>query len=220
MAKKKKNKSGTLKRLSFPDDEKNRSWLRPLLEAYHIVDKGIAKAIEIEQRKGRKLACSKGCSTCCTTHADIPIYPLELSGIAWYVNDKISGTAREVLKKQLGNFKKNAPCPFLLDGACSIHPMRPMACRQFNVFGKSCAHGEDPFHSRREDVMDPVKKHVDQAFYIMLPFYGVEKESERIRIVETGEFHEMVKELHACNWKELAEKMERRDKGRLTASDE
>ncbi len=90
--------------------------------------------------------------------------------------------------------------------------MRPMACRQFNVFRKPCEEGEDPYYTRREDVMDPVKKYVDQAFFIMLPFHGVEKDSERIRIVETGAFHKTVKELHACNWRNLAEKMDRFDR--------
>ncbi len=212
MAKKNKNKSSSIKRLSFPSDEVKKSWLKPLLEGYHIVDKGVSKAISEERKKGRKLACGKGCSTCCGTHQDIPIYPLELTGIIWYVNEKIAGELRNVLKTQLSEFKKSSPCPFIVDNACSIHPMRPMACRQFNVFGMQCTQGEDPYHTRREDVMDPVKKYVDQAFYIMLPFYGIEKESERIRIVETGGFHKMVRELHSCNWKELAEKMERFDK--------
>lgn len=206
---KKKNKSGSgkTKRLSFPDDEKKRSWLKLLLDAYQIVDKGVAAAIGSARKKGRKPACSKGCATCCAK--DIPIYPLELIGISWYVTEKITGPVREVLKKQLSGFIKVSPCPFLLEGACSIHPMRPIACRQFNVFGKPCEEGEDPYYTRREDVMDPLKKHVDQAFFIMLPFYGVEKESERIKIIERGDFHKMVKELQACNWKELAEKMER-----------
>jgi Fe-S-cluster containining protein len=213
MSKKKKNKSapGRDKRLSFPGDEKNRSWLALLLEGYHIVDKGVAKAIAAEKKKGRTLACAKGCAHCCSTHQDIPIYPLEISGISWYVTEKIKGDLREVLKKQLADFKKGDACPFLIHGACSIHPIRPMACRQFNVFGRPCEAGEDPFYSRREDVMDPVKKHVDQAFYIMLPFYGVENESERIKAVERGDFHRLVKELHGCNWNELAGKMKRYD---------
>ncbi|MBI5409642.1 MAG: YkgJ family cysteine cluster protein [Nitrospirae bacterium] len=195
------------KRLSFPDDEKKHSWLGLLLDAYFIVDKGIAKAIEEEKKKGRKLACAQGCSSCCRTHKDIPVYPLELICISWYATGKVTGAVREALKKQLEGYKKNGPCPFLIEGACSIHPMRPMACRQFNVFGKPCEEGEDPFYSRREDVMNPVKKHVDQAFYIMLPFYGIEKESERIKVVESGSFHKLVKDLHACNWKTLAKTM-------------
>jgi Fe-S-cluster containining protein len=214
MAKNKKtrSKADKTKRTSFPHDEKERSWLKLLLDAYFIVDKGIAKAIEAERKKGKKLACSKGCSTCCSTHNDIPIYPLEIIGITWFAAEKISGPERQILKKQLADFRKIPPCPFLIEGVCSVHPVRPMACRQFNVFGKPCKKGEDPFHTRREDVMDPVKKHVDQAFFLMLPYYGIEKESERIRIVEAGGFHKMVKELHACNWTELAAKMDRFDR--------
>ncbi len=214
MAKKKKNRSkaDNVKRISFPDDEWTRSWMKLLLDAYFIVDKGIAKAIEAERKRGMELACAKGCSTCCSTHSDIPVYPLEIIGITWYVTEKIDGPDRQILKKQLSDYKKSPPCPFLIEGACSVHAARPMACRQFNVFGRPCEKGEDPFYTRREDVMDPVKKHVDQAFFLMLPYYGVEKESERIRIVETGSFHEMVKELHACSWTELAVKMERFDR--------
>jgi Fe-S-cluster containining protein len=214
MGKKRKIKSTTdrVKRLSFPHEEKNLAWLKILLDTYFIVDKGVAKAVEVEQKRGRKLACSKGCSHCCSTHKDIPIYPLEIVGISWYATEKITGPAREMLKRQLNNFKQSAPCPFLVDTHCSIHPMRPMACRQFNVFGRPCKEGEDPYYTRREDVMDPVKKFVDQAFFVMLPFHGVKNESERIKIIETGAFHKMVKELHACNWKWLAEKMERFDR--------
>jgi Fe-S-cluster containining protein len=200
MPKKKRIKSGanSVKRLSFPVDEKKHSWLKLLLDGYNIVDKGVAGALKAEQKKGRILACGKGCSTCCSTHKDIPVYPLEIKGISWYVTEKITGQEREALRKRLYGFR--------------IHPMRPMACRQFNVFGKPCKEGEDPYYTRRGDVMDPVKKYVDQAFFLMLPFYGVEKESERIRIVETGAMHKMAREMYLCNWKNLAEKMDRFDK--------
>jgi Fe-S-cluster containining protein len=219
MSKSKKNIGASkAKRLSFPDDEKDHPWLSTLLEAYYIVDKGIAQAIDAERKKGRRPACSKGCTNCCRVLKDIPVYPLEVVGLSWYVTEKITGPGRETLMKQLESHKKHDPCPFLIEGACSVHPMRPMACRQFNVFGKPCEEGEDPFYTRREDVLDPVKKYVDQAFFIMLPFYGVEKESECIKIVETGAFHEMAKELQAFNWKSLAEKMNIFDMTRLKSS--
>lgn len=209
MSKKKKRRSlhDKMKRISFPEDEKKYSWLGPLLEAYSIVERGVAKAVEAERKRGRALACSKGCSNCCAVHKDIPVYPLELRGIYWYVTEKITGPVREKLKRQLNDFTMAAPCPFLIDDACSIHPLRPMACRQFNVFGAPCVPGEDPYYSRRGDVMDPQKKYVDQAFFIMLPSHGVEKESERIKLIETGEVHRMVRELQACKWKELASKL-------------
>ncbi len=183
-----------------------------LLEAYYVVDKGVAAAIEKEGEKGRKLACSKGCSNCCSTHSDIPVYQLELVGISWYVTEKISGAVRQIIKEQLKAHKKDSPCPFLVKGDCSIHALRPIGCRQFNVFGKPCAEGEDPYFTRREDVLPPVKKSVDQAFFIMFPFYGIEKESERRKAVESGAMHDNVKPLHDCNWKSLADMMDRFDK--------
>lgn len=207
-----KNKTGRsvpsgANRISFPSDEKVHSWLRMLLDGYYIVDKGIGRSIGDEGKKGRMLACKKGCSHCCATHKDIPVYPLELVGVTWYATEKLGSPLREKLRQSLEQFEGRGACPFLIDRACAVHPVRPMACRQFNVFGEPCGAGEDPFYTRRGDVMDPVRKYVDQAFFIMLPFYGIEKESERIKVIETGAFHNMVKELHGCNWKSLAAKM-------------
>ena len=94
------------KRLSFPDDEKDHPWLSALLEAYYIVDKGIAHAIDTERKKGRRPACRKGCTNCCRVLKDIPVYPLEVVGLSWYVTEKITGPGREMLMKQLESYKK------------------------------------------------------------------------------------------------------------------
>lgn len=114
MADSKEIKAGYLKpkKLTFPDDVLRHSWLSILLEAYYIVDEGIAVAIKMENKKGMKLACDKGCSSCCRTHRTIPVYPLELVGISWYVTEKTSGHEREILKNQLVNHNENSPCPF------------------------------------------------------------------------------------------------------------
>ena len=210
MAKKKNRR--TPARVSFPDDERDLPWLTLILKGYHILDRGVTAAISEAERKGVRLACEKGCSTCCATHKDIPLYPLELKCIIWYVTEKIAAPSREILIKQLGSFRKSSACPFLIEGACSIHPVRPMACRQFNVFNRKCEDGEDPYYSRRQDVMEPVKRHVDQAFFIMLPYYGVKKETDRRKAIETGSFHRLAMELHSCNWRALAEKMKKHDK--------
>ena len=71
-----------------------------------------------------------------------------------------------------------------------------------------CDEGEDPYYTRREDVLTPLKKYVDRAFFLMLPFYGVEDENKRWKIIESGGVHQVVKLLQTCNWKSLAEKME------------
>jgi len=197
-------------RVSFPEDEERLPWLKLILDAYYIIDRGIAKAISRETQRGRRLACKRGCSNCCRTHRDIPVYPLEIKAISWYATGKIGGRTRETLIEQLNEFRNRPPCPFLVEDICSIHPVRPMACRQFNVFGKECDEGEDPYYTRREDVLDPVKEYVDQAFFMMLPYYGIKSEAERKRIIERGGFHSLVKELHACNWRQLGAIMRER----------
>ena len=196
------------KRVGFPEDERVHAWLPMLLDAYCIVDKGIAEALSAEARKGRKLACGKGCSTCCKTHSTIPVYPLELVGLSWYVTEKAKGPIRDKIRVNLREYEENDACPFLIDGVCSVHPMRPVSCRQFMVFSKPCEVGEDPYYTRREDVLTPIKKYTDRAFFIMLPFYGVESDSDRWKIVERGAVHQVVKLLQTCNWKSLAGKMD------------
>jgi len=199
------------KRLHFTEDEKRFVWLTPLLDAYEIIDKGVSVAIVREQKKGRRLACAKGCSSCCSTHQDIPVYPLELMGMSWYVIEKLSSPLREQLQTQLHNIDNIQSCPFLLDGACSIHPMRPAACRQFNVLDKACADGEDAYHTRKQDVMIPIAHYIDNAFDTMLPFYGIKRKNERKKAIKDGRLHSLAKAMRDCNWKTLPEKMLRFD---------
>jgi Fe-S-cluster containining protein len=63
---------------------------------------------------------------------------------------------RDVLRDRLAHSAAGGACPFLIDKACSIHPVRPIGCRQFNVFTAPCAPGEDPYYTRRDDVLVPV----------------------------------------------------------------
>ena len=144
-------------RLAFKEDESRQAWLPLLLEANAIVDAGVSEAIHRDEKQGRTLACHKGCAACCRSHTTIPVYPLELIGITWYAVEKITGPVREQLKQQLRDHKKGEPCPLLVDNVCSVHPLRPMACRQFNVFDKVCTEGEDAYYTRRQDVLTPIR---------------------------------------------------------------
>ncbi len=214
MAEKKTKKTGYSKpkRFSFPDQERIFPWLPTLLDAYYIIDRGIAEAIKTETKKTRQLACIKGCSNCCKTHRTIPVYPMELVGITWYATEQIFSSERETLRNFLETYKKDNPCPFLADNFCLIHPMRPISCRQFIVFGKQCDEGEDPYYTRHGDVLKPIQKYVDDAFFLMLPFYGIKKKSDRLKAIKNGEFHKVVRLIQDCNWKTLANKMEDYDR--------
>jgi Fe-S-cluster containining protein len=204
-------------RLTFEQDEQRQAWLPLLLAAYAITDAGVSEAVRREAAQGRSLACHKGCAACCRSHTTIPVYPLELIGITWYAVEKIEGPVRERLKQQLRDHKEGEPCPLLVDDACSVHPLRPMACRQFNVFGQVCAEGEDAYYTRRQDVLTPIRDFADAAFDGMLPFYGVQKSAERKRMIQSGEVHKLVKVLQEYDWPKLAGRMQAFDVRRAAA---
>lgn len=195
-------------RQHFPSDEQRQPWLGMLLDAYFCVDRGIAEAVSREEARSRCLACSKGCAHCCRSHLAIPVYPLELVGISWYAVEKLAEPARGALIARLRSQRPDQGCPFLLGEICSIHPMRPMACRQFNVFDQVCAPGEDAYYTRRQDVLPPQKRVIDEAFDITLPFYGVKQEAERRQVIKSGAVHRMAKVLGELRWLSLAAKME------------
>lgn len=194
-------------RVSFAEHEQRLPWLSTLMDAYLITDQGVSEAINREEKQGQSLACARGCASCCQSHETIPVYPLELMGMSWYATEVLTAELREKLQAQLKNLDSHNVCPFLVDNACSIHAVRPMACRSFNVFNTQCAEGEDAYYTRRDDVLTPIKKYMDEAFNVMLPFYGVKNKAERRKMIKTGGMHQMAKVMRELNWSTLADKM-------------
>lgn len=177
-----------------------------LLNAYAIMDEGVARDIKRYEKSGKKLACRRGCSNCCKTHRDIPVYPLEIVGIYWYVIEKIKEPLRSEIKISLINHKEG--CPFLINKVCSIYEMRPLACRQFNVFGEPCKEGEDPYYTRPHDVLKPKGHYLGEALFETAPFYGVYDEKQKIEFINSGRMNSLVKSLLHYPWIELAKRME------------
>lgn len=194
-------------RLQFPEDESRLPWLAWLLESYAITDEGVGQGIRQAERRGHKLACGRGCAACCRSHGDIPVYPLELMGIYWYAVEKLQDPLRARVAEQLARYRELPGCPFLVDEACAIHPLRPMACRQFNVVRQVCSEGEDAFHTRPDDVLLPVKFHKEKALAGMLRHHGVMTESERAKLVRSGEVHRLAQNLRTLAWDALARRM-------------
>jgi Fe-S-cluster containining protein len=203
-----KGKGADSLRVRFPLEEAKFPWLSMLLDAYAIIDEGVAAAIqEREEDTGTRLACRKGCDNCCRTHTDIPLYPLELVGVYWYCTEKLAKPLRELLRIQLKVHGAGDPCPFLLHGACSIHAIRPVACRQFNVFTKPCGVGEDPYFTRRGDVLTPIQAYTDRAFSVMLPYYGVPDKGDRQKAI-ADIIHTRAVNLQSFDWKKLVRLMD------------
>ena len=194
--------SGLSRRQHFPDDEARVPWLSALLDAYAIADTGVAIAIrDAEKKLKKKLACGKDCDVCCH-QPDIPLYPHELEGLRWYVFDKLDAIARAPVIRQCASHQKGAPCPFLVERSCAVHPVRPVACRQYNVFTTPCAPGEDPYYTRRDDVLVPISEYTDRAFAAVARFYGREKERDLERAVRN--IKGRIVNLQDCDWRTFA----------------
>lgn len=201
-----KKTAGLSRRISFPEDEQRLPWLPLLLDAYAIADTGVAVAVRDEEKRRKShLACAKGCGNCCEQQRDIPLYPHELVGIYWYVSEKLAPSLRDALEVRLTAHTSDPPCPFLIDGSCSIHPLRPVGCRQFNVFTKPCVPGEDPYFTRREDVLTPLPEYTDRAFAVVLTFYRLEQERDVGRAIKL--IRSQIMNLQEYDWKKLAAAM-------------
>ena len=197
------NKGNLSRRVRFPEDEKRIPWLPLLLDAYALADTGVAIAIRDEEKKRKqKLACGKGCGNCCEHQKDLPLYPHELVGIYWYATEKLAPQLRDALKGRLVGHTPDAPCPFLIDGSCSIHPLRPIGCRQFNVFNVPCALGEDPYYTRRDDVLAPIADYTDRAFAAVAPFYSTKAEGDPAKVVR--HIRSQIMNLQTVDWRKLA----------------
>ncbi len=134
--------------------------------------------------------------------------------MSWFIVEVLSGDLRLKLKlkHQLKHLSAHQGCPFLIENSCSIHSLRAMACRQFNVFGKRCGITEDAYYSRRQDVLTPIKKYTDATINTMLPFYAIKNKAERRKAVKNGQIHQYAKVMRELSWENLLAKMEDFDK--------
>lgn len=74
------------------------------------------------------IPCPPDCGDCCGI---VPVSTLEWLAVAAYARNH-GITARE----------QGLSCPFLHDGRCAVHPVRPVLCRAFgHVRGMTCPKG-------------------------------------------------------------------------------
>ena len=140
---------------------------------YELVNGVVALAVGRAQQEGRKLSCRAGCGVCCRQL--VPLAPAEAFFIVDRLLAMPAADRRPILKRfqtiennltetrlitrisALGDtddnnqvaleyFAQAHSCPFLECGSCSIHPWRPIACREYNVTSSPelCA---DPFRN-------------------------------------------------------------------------
>jgi Fe-S-cluster containining protein len=195
-------------RFNFPEDEKKYYWLPMILDAYHAIDSANSVGIPQEEKKrAQKLACHKGCSNCCLASI-VPVSIIELSGISWYCTEQLNGPIRTQVKAQLtSNYTESLHCPFLVEGVCSIYPIRPIACRQFHVFGTPCLPKEDALKTRPQDIWSPGIETSKKVLEKILPYYGITSKSQQMIALEEGWLLENVKDLFELDLSGIHESM-------------
>ncbi len=90
-----------------------------------------------------RIACQKGCSFCCYVQVH-PTAP-EVLRIAAYLRDTQTDEELAITRARIAELKESTdylsmkevaetryPCAMLVDGKCSIYPVRPLICRGWN----------------------------------------------------------------------------------------
>lgn len=136
-------------------------------ELYRSVDALLESFTSRTGTEGRPVDCSRGCHWCChqavfaVTHEWLYMRDYITSSLpegiaAVFLQRAKSKSARtlDMTPDELLKFK--SPCPFLDEGACSVYPARPMACRIYlSSSDDSC----------REEYLDPNnERNVPQLF--------------------------------------------------------
>jgi len=154
--------------ISVPEENSGPNAILPF--ARELTNKAVDIAVKEFTKDGKQISCEKGCGACCVQLVPISdTEAREISKlIKTYPKTKKKALMSrfETAKKQLVDsnlwetlshpekitddqtrslghdyFSQQIPCPFLEDGACSIHPIRPLSCREFLVTSppKYCA---------------------------------------------------------------------------------
>lgn len=84
---------------------------------------------ELSRQTSKFMACKKGCSACC--YYKISISEMEIE----YIERNTKHRRNKVLLQE-GTYH-GTPCPFLLNGSCSIYHARPFVCRRHHSLAPS-----------------------------------------------------------------------------------
>lgn len=151
-----------------------------LLQGYALVDASVREAVADATSRGRRLACGHGCAVCC--HQPIPLTPLEFLLMRAQARFRLGAEQRVRLEHAQPDARPpgHRPCPFLLDNACTVYAVRPIACRRYLVLDVPCAPDEDCTASRPGDLLIPARAALDAALALTLPWYAAHWQEVRL----------------------------------------
>ncbi|MGE4263263.1 MAG: YkgJ family cysteine cluster protein [Desulfovibrio sp.] len=164
-------------RVRYPEFEARHPWLVRLLDAYHICDEAVRTDLaEQTARRGQGVACGPGCRNCCVDQV-IPVSEFEVLGLWWYASEILEGPLQQELKQRLLGHGPVGECAFLVEGRCSIYPLRPFVCRQYYVFSTPCEPGENVYETRLGDAYRAGLDSARDLAWQLIPLYGVAEEN-------------------------------------------
>jgi Fe-S-cluster containining protein len=150
-----------------------------------LTDTFVRIAVENAQADGATISCAKGCGACCRQLVPISevevesirklvgelpaprrreivdrfesaLRRLEASGLLESLRTPGRIPGEQIRSLGTAYFAQRIPCPFLEDESCSIHPDRPLACREYLVTSPA-AHCAKPSAESVRCVAMPVK---------------------------------------------------------------
>ena len=194
-------------RFSHPQGEAQYAWLKPILDAFYISDAQVDEHLAKLARQGVTPACHKGCHACCL-RPTVPFTEPELMAISWYASEVLAGETRQTVKQRLRNHDQTLECPFLVDRACSIYPVRPLICRQFLVKGQPCGVDEDITETRLDDVIPLPRDTVIRPVAMrLMDHYKFKSATAKRKAFEAGFIAQNAREMHEYNWNAIADTM-------------
>jgi Fe-S-cluster containining protein len=146
--------------ISVPEGATRAEDFLPVVQGLANVVVGIG--IRNVERQGERISCRKGCGACCRQPVQVSetearalarlveampeprraevrarfadtIRRLDDAGLLDYLRHPNPVAGPEVLTLGIAYFRLGLACPFLEEESCSIHPDRPVACREFLV---------------------------------------------------------------------------------------
>ena len=198
-------------RSSFPAAEAKYPWLKTVLDTYYLSDAHVEEHLAHVARKGVVPACHRGCDACCRK-ATVPFTEPELTAISWYASEVLQGDLRQRVKQRLIEHETTLECPFLVDGACSIYPVRPLICRQFLIKGMPCSVEEDVAKSRPQDIIPlPRETVIRPEAMRLLDHWKLGSVGKKKQAFEAGFIHHNAKDMHEFDWTKIAKTMQHFD---------
>jgi Fe-S-cluster containining protein len=173
-------------------------------EAFALYDENSARIGTGTKDGSRHLECAKGCNYCCGL--EVAVSALEVIAIKQLLERQENRSDLERLKTRIRHRRKavgelrgknreklRVMCPLLdADGACSVYPVRPIACRSYASFDRAAC--ERDWKSPEDGVEVMYSTTLREMGKELAP--QIQQAQSRVGIVQGG--YELIKALHVA----------------------